>query len=834
MAVKSTQIQTVADAVIFTVGITFFGVPWIIPLVLLKTVSFLLFLPLRILQMALDGIQSSIPGTTARFLSAFVVLYRFASALTRSLNRSASFLPRRITDQSVILAVLWPVLNSPVADTAALMLIRARKHLIRPWKSAKRVITMVSAASAQYLSRSVTMGSVLTLFPEHLLSEPISILKRIYWAYKAGCDASREMDTSELSARQQSNAGVYGETRLLGANGAGTYPLGTIRLLQILPGLPSQPVKCVLRTANLLQNHVPTYEALSYVWGSYLSDVNTITVDGKPFQVSPSLHQALVRIRRAQQVRTVWIDAICMNQTDYAERASQVTLMRDVYSKAERVIIWLEDDAPFGLDQILRTGIEAHTIHYGATRVVSRLLERHWWTRVWVIQELVLAREAVILCGQYELGWDAFCHLVRRVRLHPCFLPDRNGIHFEEFQTIEDSRNRKVGDKIEATSSHGSRSKEGDLVQDSSQDILLSLVFDFRVRHATDPRDKVFALQGLVNRPLIRQPDYVKHPSQLTIEFAKEHIRRSRSLSVLALAECVRQRDPLYPTSVTKELYVPSWCPALMNETAVAEGIGLRPLWTGLPEDEDLGYYAAAGNLPLPNEPEINIDGAGCDYKLPITILPHARLRVAKIGSVYNPSSALLREDMTDVLKGRLSSMRSSLDGVLSKDTVFETWRQLAWTDHQKRAGVRNASKPESHPADFEETFNLTLTAGKSSDPLDSAQAILSLREAVCTGRQLFITKCGRFGLGPQGLRIDDEIRVVLGCQVPIAVRSPSVHFNDPARRDSEVKTKYEGEDARDLVYVGQVYVHHLMAYRGDMAGDIASGKVKTESRTLV
>lgn len=112
-----------------------------------------------------------------------------------------------------------------------------------------------------------------------------------------------------------------------------------IRLLKLLPGLRRDKIKCVIFRANLDDKDL-RYEALSYTWGSPLP-VRTIHLNSKKFCVTPSLHAALQHLRRVDEPRILWVDAVCINQFDFAERSQQVGLMRRIYSQASSVCVWL-------------------------------------------------------------------------------------------------------------------------------------------------------------------------------------------------------------------------------------------------------------------------------------------------------------------------------------------------------------------------------------------------------------------------------------------------------------------------------------------------------------
>lgn len=112
----------------------------------------------------------------------------------------------------------------------------------------------------------------------------------------------------------------------------------SIRLLELLPGQLEDSLQCTLRAYDLA--HAPTYEALSYCWGP-ASSLLPITIDGDSLMVTPNLRSALRHLRRTDYARTLWIDAICINQDDVEERGAQVAIMADIYRNAAQTVIWL-------------------------------------------------------------------------------------------------------------------------------------------------------------------------------------------------------------------------------------------------------------------------------------------------------------------------------------------------------------------------------------------------------------------------------------------------------------------------------------------------------------
>ncbi len=111
-----------------------------------------------------------------------------------------------------------------------------------------------------------------------------------------------------------------------------------IRLVTIERGRGSDQVRCYLNPA--LVDELPEYEALSYVWGDPKDRVSII-LENCEFLVTRNLSCALESLRLPTVDRILWIDAICVNKDDLAERGAQVQLMRNIYQDAQRVVSWL-------------------------------------------------------------------------------------------------------------------------------------------------------------------------------------------------------------------------------------------------------------------------------------------------------------------------------------------------------------------------------------------------------------------------------------------------------------------------------------------------------------
>lgn len=187
--------------------------------------------------------------------------------------------------------------------------------------------------------------------------------------------AASDLNSQEYSDRQSGNASIHATLSVKGREldtSNGTRKKALVRVLVMEPGRREQPIRCSLKVVNLASTQYIPYEALSYVWGP--PDLaQAIQVNHSKFAVSTALFQALLHLRHHRKSRAIWIDAICINQADLAERGAQVLLMEHIYSKASRVVVWLGEVEPWGLKNLMEAASRylrpEECIHYGAVKV---------------------------------------------------------------------------------------------------------------------------------------------------------------------------------------------------------------------------------------------------------------------------------------------------------------------------------------------------------------------------------------------------------------------------------------------------------------------------------
>ena len=199
------------------------------------------------------------------------------------------------------------------------------------------------------------------------------------------------------------------------------------RLINLNSGSREDPIRCSLRNIPVLENQ--SYEALSYEWGQLSHTHPTILINNRAFRIRKNLYDALVHIRQLNEDRYLWIDALCINQSDDRERDVQVQMMGEIFASSQQVIVWtgLSDEAsdvafdifskmhssnpPTRISHSRHGFILPNTINLGHADIeaIRNWISRSYWHRLWIVQEVTLAPKLEIHCGERVLAGSAFC-----------------------------------------------------------------------------------------------------------------------------------------------------------------------------------------------------------------------------------------------------------------------------------------------------------------------------------------------------------------------------------------------------------------------------------------
>ncbi|GIZ46603.1 hypothetical protein CKM354_000972300 [Cercospora kikuchii] len=302
-----------------------------------------------------------------------------------------------------------------------------------------------------------------------------------------------------------------------------------IRTLLLQPGLTGQPLSGSLQLARLgtSANTEQDYEALSYVCGPPVYD-HTINLPEGPLQITANLHSALDSLRLQNEVRTLWCDAICIDQTSDDERATQVAMMGQIYKSARRVLAWLglaEPGDALAFATIAarrelskrRKGSNAEYANVipewlvshpycecckmafslpeapateGLLRVID-ILKRAYFSRIWTIQEPASGQVVEVFCSPHHASWEDFEYTVRHAHL----LGDRQADESEgEPLLMSEVRDFKTGvEDFRILDTYRSEESRNSLVPSR----LLEAIVGFSTRQCYDPRDRIYAIRGI-------------------------------------------------------------------------------------------------------------------------------------------------------------------------------------------------------------------------------------------------------------------------------------------------------------------------------------------------
>ncbi|KEY75186.1 hypothetical protein S7711_01628 [Stachybotrys chartarum IBT 7711] len=205
---------------------------------------------------------------------------------------------------------------------------------------------------------------------------------------------------------------------------------GEIRLLY--PEIVSETeqrwsVKVVSLKDQLGQRTRLEYDALSYTWGDQ-TDRFPITLNGREIKIGHSLYEALPYLARRDSQLPIWIDGLCMNQQDDAEKTIQIRLMGEIYEAAQQVWVWLGPGTALNQQiiaklpklprsnyvDVVRTyhlvGSGDQIVHLlssdEAWSTLYDLIDNKWYSRLWVYQETAFAKRIRVLLGEHEVNWD--------------------------------------------------------------------------------------------------------------------------------------------------------------------------------------------------------------------------------------------------------------------------------------------------------------------------------------------------------------------------------------------------------------------------------------------
>jgi hypothetical protein len=551
--------------------------------------------------------------------------------------------------------------------------------------------------------------------------------------------------------------------------------------------------------------------------------------------ITKNAHEILSKFASTGKSRLLWIDAICINQDNDEDKSQQVRLMREIYDTASRVIVWLGSPPEACLAHaffnklsiqksrntseealLLPTLINDDNAEWLAFR---KLLSHPYWTRVWVVQEIVVARAAHVYYGNEFWEWDRFAKTVCSL------LPEEKGTLLRKINRLEGLTVPHFAG-VEKVSMIDTVRRQYKIRQQNHDNLasLPRILLNFSDSLATVEKDRVFAFLGITSASAddTLQPDYSRTDREVFEVVARHSLRTKLPFlyfSVAGLANGIESDE------------WPSWVPDLRK----APGTRLPfPLW-------DFGkYQASAENQPkvdiLEADHEIGVDGVFVDEidfvaATESAIYPNEAAQLSQHGrfttepdmlafcerelsryeeawkiaeqrtpEIYAPNGQSRKEAFWRTWLCDMSSNPFESETYFGED--YKKWMELGWPKIRNGRLIYDRDSLETSPDQGGVDLLEDGTDPASQDLPDLTWFPLRL-SLISFRRQFAVTKKGYMALVVPGIRAGDVVCVFSGAETPHALR-----------RDNS------GGSCRKFRLVGDAYVHGWMDGRMFMASE--------------
>jgi hypothetical protein len=575
-----------------------------------------------------------------------------------------------------------------------------------------------------------------------------------------------------------------------------------IRLIRLAAGCSpesDETVQCVLEPYSLISRQPIPFVAISYCWG-ISTEKRVVRIGGLSLTVPASAEEVLrVALQVEGSSSYIWIDAICIDQSNLLERNQQVALMGTLYTKAHRVLVWLGNSsagverALLSLHSILQqcqdvtcdgatldetlwggTGAQKHYLYSDDGlpsscdwQALEEFFKSRWFKRMWPIQEVCLAKEAICYYGEHTISWTDIALSARWMYHRKYWLT--SGKRYAGVDCAAEVR-----DTIESP---------------MGLYALLQMCIYFE---ATDPRDKIYGLLGLIpdsspGAPAGQYaivPDYKKSLKDVYTAAARVAVAED-SLTVLGRAIWYRPAKvpPRYPDGLVIGNF-PSWVPRLD--------------WHWDPEQGSPNAIVAASDTGASGgmRPQVSDEIPINDVLRISGILVS---EVAHVGPTFTPTLVARNEDLAKAIEESHDLISHLHPSTTSSDRTDRLLKALCAGNEESRSIEEGIPSLRASLDQILSTYG-TLKAGVDAvvniDDSDGlSKAFSSVIHEHSINRCIIATDNGTIGLGPPGVCEGDAIVIIFGAIVPYVLRKQGAVWTligDAYVEDSmEVRTCY-------------------------------------------
>ena len=587
-----------------------------------------------------------------------------------------------------------------------------------------------------------------------------------------------------------------------------SLPKGYIRLLTTQLG---DGDTTIYRLETYPQRIAPRYDAVSYCWGDDRTP-GIIQVNGCVLQIRKGLLAFLkASLDRRPPLRPLWIDAICLNQDDGAEKADQIPSMGQIYKNASRTIVWLgePEENTFQTLIFMKTVIKFAEEHDDITYIsrehfpqeweaVRRYMRRAWFNRLWVIQEAVLSKNIEILCHAQRINVIPWEELLRFEDI----LKKRNG-YSNLIRDNSDDNSVFFGSAPFSSAPHFI-----ELLRDDYRQCGRLYVWHFNefhgVRQCTEPVDRVWASLGLLSPKfvaLVNEAEIIDYSDVGRREFWKSYLAFMKILHSFEVKDFLIVIFSNISRKGTTPL--PSWC-VDFNEPLKYQPFQFRRHFrAGFVGPQD---RTAVESALQPANDALSISGFSLDD-------------VSLTASIYTRSTLSPGDEGDELvrwLQDCFAICSQTLGG--SRATKIAMCHTMLATDkEQERLDfAKNAAKEERKTVDtilIEAHFSMIEAMKARGDEVQPIVALEYFRQifVTCDNRRLFATKQGRIGLGPPDLQVGDKICAFIGAETLFALRTADHGSWITMNRTSSPLAPPPPPSPETFRLIGDAYVHGLM-----------------------
>lgn len=483
--------------------------------------------------------------------------------------------------------------------------------------------------------------------------------------------------------------------------------------------------------------------------------------------VTSNLHAALRRLR-AERMECVWVDFLCINQQDSEERSIQVRRMNTIYNEAKQVAVWLGDEQDIKEDDISSLSAEVVKMAHNALSVSARrafiqLLSRPYWTRIWIIQELAAASSIIVLCGRHKLSWEIFS----------------NDSHPEFVAPVDETDSDELETKFQKICHFRTDRREGNPIK------LLEALYRSQSALSTDPRDKIYALLGLVfdSHRFVPEPNYNLSKEEIYTNFSRALIKYRFPLDFIYLRTSNRRIHDSLPS------WVVDWSD--LNDILARQEFGhimgsALPAFSTTHFNEQNQPHAPGSTLVIRGSIHGTIDGlSSAFYTGESDSVTHFVLSPEKGAASAQPGF----DCSSYIFNALLETRRLSAAGITTPPGPMRLWSSTARTKHGVLFdGSMLPTELERLSDWFDENRSLA-AFGRTMEYWDSTwtsqpsykdwsppqiTCLRSLVRTIMSGMRIAILEAGELGwVHPQSQK-GDKIAKIFGCDRHVVLRPHS------------------------------------------------------------